>query len=167
MIVTSDHIIIHINNKDFNHLKLGMTVAEAEASGFARLDLVRAAHRKHIVVHPPKTKKCHVKFWTTQNIVKYTDEQRMANCIEFVKKLREGLPIAKLKNYSRRDRPDARKVPEGTPLCVADWCWRLYSSPTCEALGLSHRQLACLVRMNDNGASSRVMGDYIANCMSI
>ena len=91
----------------------------------------------------------HVKPW--QRLARrYTPEQQLQNRQTFLAALPK-LPLAKLVDYGRRDRCDPRLVPEGTPLCIADWSWRMFGAGTVGALGLHQGSLSRLVKLNDAG----------------
>lgn len=99
----------------------------------------------------------HVKPWHVKNRKKYDEVQQWNNVLELAKALKAGLPIAQLKDITRRDRPDPRLVSEGTPLCVADWCWRMNSAGIRMACGLDQGSVKRLVVANDAGYSAKTL----------
>jgi len=101
----------------------------------------------------------HVKPW--QRIARrYTPEQQLQNRQTFLAALPK-LPLAKLVDYGRRDRGDPRLVDEGTPLCIADWSWRMFGAGTVGALGLHQGALSRLVKLNDAGIPNEEMKAFV------
>lgn len=103
----------------------------------------------------------HVKSWHKVNVKTYTPAEQVKNLEEFLAML-PTLPLARLKDVKRRDRLDPRTLPAGTPLCVADHVWRIYSCGARAAFGLDQGSVERLVQANDDGASAEKLRKMIA-----
>jgi len=93
-----------------------------------------------------------VKAWQMVDVVKYAPAERAKN-LEFMLDILPTLIMLPQKSISRRNRPDPRELPFGTPFCFADHSWHLFGAGTRQALNLPMGVLQKVLTENDNGAS--------------